>query len=309
MLTGSVSLLFIAHEGRNHGGDHNNCDRHNRDGKLEHRVREPACTFNMVPELANQSLPSRGKNLDDGYVLVCNGDEVNIYYGRTATITVSEDAVLKGWQCPRTKLWWIPLLAQVTDLNIHTLLIDVPTGSESLNSLYTFLTTASVLSHTESLNSNQAVGCTINNVYDLPSLACAVHYLHAATGFPTKVMCLKSIRNSNYLTLEMLTIHNVNRHLPESEETQKGHMQNQRQGVRSTKAKAPHPGTESPPAEKKRDVFINLYEPKYTMYTYQTGKFPHRSIRRNRYQMIPHEIDVNSTWIEPMKNKIEATCL
>ena len=82
-------------------------------------------------------------------------------------------------------------------------------------------------------------------------------------------------------------------------------MRNQHQGVRSTKAKSPHPGTESPPAEKKYDVFINVYEPKGTMYTYQTGKFPHKLIWENRYQMILYEIDDKSTWIEPMKNKTE----
>ena len=80
-------------------------------------------------------------------------------------------------------------------------------------------------------------------------------------------------------------------------------MQNQRQGVRSTKAKYPHPGTESPPAEKKCYVFINMYEPKGTMYTDQMGNLPHRSIRVNKYQMILHEIDSESTWIETMKNK------
>ena len=31
-LTGSVSLLFIAHERRNHGCDQNNYDRHHQDG-------------------------------------------------------------------------------------------------------------------------------------------------------------------------------------------------------------------------------------------------------------------------------------
>ena len=39
------------------------------------------------------------------------------------------------------------------------------------------------------------------------------------------------------------------------------------------------------------------------MYKDQTGKFPHRSIRGNRYQMILHEIDGKSTWIEPTKKK------
>ena len=110
----------------------------------------------MVPELANQSLLSGVKFAEVEYVSVCDGDEVNISDGGTATIIVSEDAVLKGWRCPRTKLWRIPLQAQVTDLNMHTFLLNAPTGRESLNSLYTVPTTASVLTHIDALNSNQA---------------------------------------------------------------------------------------------------------------------------------------------------------
>ena len=133
---------------------------------------------------------------------------------------------------------------------MHTLLLNGPTGREFLNSLYTFPKTASVVSHVDAFNSNHAVGETINNVYELPIMARAVLYLHAASGFPTKATWLKSIRNGNYLTWPRITIQNVNRHFLESEETQKSHMKNQRQGVRSTKAKAPHPGTESPPVDK-----------------------------------------------------------
>ena len=133
---------------------------------------------------------------------------------------------------------------------MHTILLNVPTGHESLNSLYTVPTTASVLAPIEAFNSNKVAGETINNMYELPSLVRAVRYLHADAGFPTKATWLKSIRNGNYPTWPRLTIHNVNRHFLESEDTQKGHMWNQRQGVRSTKAKSPHPGTESPPTEK-----------------------------------------------------------
>ena len=39
------------------------------------------------------------------------------------------------------------------------------------------------------------------------------------------------------------------------------------------------------------------------MFTDQTGKFPQSSSRGNNYQMIIHEIDGNSTWVEPMKNR------
>ena len=51
-------------------------------------------------------------------------------------------------------------------------------------------------------------------LYDLPSLARKVQYLHAAAGFPTKETGLNSIRNGNYLIWPLLTIHNVNRHFP-----------------------------------------------------------------------------------------------
>ena len=178
---------------------------------------------------------------------------------------------------------------------MHTLFINAPMGRESLNSLFAVPTTASVLAHIKAFNSNHSAGETINNVYKLTILARAVQYLHAAAGFTTKSTWPKSISNGNYLTWPLITIHNVNRHFPESEETQKGHMRNQRQGVRSTKAKAPHLGTESPPEEKKRDVIMNVYETKGNMYTYQTGNSSHRSIRLNRYQMILHENDGNST--------------
>ena len=110
---------------------------------------------------------------------------------------------------------------------MHTLLLNGPTGRKYLNSLYTVPTTTSVIAHVKYFNSNKAAGETINNVYELPSLARAVQYLHAIAGFLVKATWLNSISNGNYLTLLILTIHNVNRHFPESEDTQKGHMRNQ----------------------------------------------------------------------------------
>ena len=104
---------------------------------------------------------------------VCDVDKVNIYDGLTYTITVSEEAVLKGSRCPRNKFWRITLKAQVT-------------GRESLNSLYTIPTSASVLDHTERCNTNHAVRQAINNVYNLLRLELAVQYLYMAAGFPTK---------------------------------------------------------------------------------------------------------------------------
>ena len=62
---------------------------------------------------------------------------------------------------------------------------------------------------------------------------------------------------------------------------------------------------ESVALEKKSDLFIALYETKATLFTDQTGRFPQQSSRGNNYQMILHDIDSNSTWVEPMKNRTE----
>jgi len=55
--------------------------------------------------------------------------------------------------------------------------------------------------------------------------------------------------------------------------------------------------------EKKRDVFIAIYETKATLFTDQTGRFTQQSSRDNNNQMILHDINSNSTWVEPMKNQ------
>ena len=56
---------------------------------------------------------------------------------------------------------------------------------------------------------------------------------------------------------------------------------------------------------KNKDIFISIYNPRDTIYTDQTGKFPHASSRGYNYQIIVHEIDGNSTWVEPMNKKLQ----
>ena len=103
--------------------------------KLHHPVRDPACTVDMVHALADQSLLSGSKFANAGYISICDNKEVNIYDGRTSRVLVSERAVFIVLKCPRTKLWNVLLKPCVTNLNTHTLLLDGPTGTESLNSL------------------------------------------------------------------------------------------------------------------------------------------------------------------------------
>ena len=45
------------------------------------------------------------------------------------------------------------------------------------------------------------------------------------------------------------------------------------------------------------------------MYTDKTGKLPHTSSQGNKYQMIIHNIDINSTWVDPIKDITEGEML
>ena len=64
---------------------------------LYHNAREPGRTVDMVPALADNSLLSGGKFSDAGYMSICDRSEVNFYDRQSVKITVSEEAVLKGW--------------------------------------------------------------------------------------------------------------------------------------------------------------------------------------------------------------------
>ena len=153
---------------------------------LQHPLRAPARTIDMVPSLHDASLLSTGRLADAGYVTIYDGDQVNFYNGRTSKIQVSEAAVLQGWRCPETKLWRIPLTADPQNYNTDTLLLDTPDGRGSLNSLYH-------MSHVKTMRARTSTNKAVNHVYKLPSVKPAIRYLHAAAGFPTKATWIKAI--------------------------------------------------------------------------------------------------------------------
>ena len=192
----------------------------------------------MVPAISDNSLLRRVKFADAGYVSICDGNEVNLYDEQSVKITVSEEAVLKGWTCPHTKLWRITLQTHITNLTTQALLLNGPTGVDSKNQRYVVPNTSDFLEQMHLFTQEPAhppQTDTINNFYELPSIGQAVRYLHAAVGFPTKVTWMKSIRNGNYLSWPLINVQNLIKPFPESEESQKGHMRNQQQGVRCTK--------------------------------------------------------------------------
>ena len=149
----------------------------------------------------------------------------------------------------------------------------------------------------------------MHNVYSLPSIPHTIRYLHAAAGFPVKETWLDAIKAGNYVTWPGLTTTAVRKHFPDSDETQQGHMKQQRQGVRSTKLTVNDEESPAPNPKKMHDVFIKIYNVSETMYTDQTGRFPATSSRGNQYIMVLVEVDGNYIDVEPMKNKSEGSLI
>ena len=82
--------------------------------------------MDIVPSLTDNTLISTGKFTDANYFAVYDNEEVNIYDGKTAKIYITEEAVLRGYRCPHSKLWRIPLTENVTNQNTQTAIPAIP---------------------------------------------------------------------------------------------------------------------------------------------------------------------------------------
>ena len=75
----------------------------------------------------------------------------------------------------------------------------------------------------------------INNVYELPSTENAILYWHAMAGFPPQMTWIQAIQAGNYNLWPLITVQNINKYFPESDEMQNGHMQEKKKDVLFTK--------------------------------------------------------------------------
>jgi hypothetical protein len=62
--------------------------------------------------------------------------------------------------------------------------------------------------------------------------------MHIICGYPVKLTWLKAIKVGNYMGWPMLTESNIQKYYPETIKTAKGHLNQTRKNVRSTKVEA-----------------------------------------------------------------------
>jgi hypothetical protein len=203
-----------------------------------------------VPNL-HSTLISMPKMADYGYIAVFDKTEARIYDGTTTTITASGEPIIVVPRCDNTGLWKMEL-----NLNYEV--------------VWTACTAQFIAGVDEA-----------NAIFDLPNNRQTLQYLHALAGFPVKETFLVAVRAGNYATWPGLMTTLIPIHFLDSDKTQKGHMKEQRKGVRSTKVKPLvhikiEPTTDTAPnltITKENNIFVVIYELSNTVHTDQTGAF------------------------------------
>ena len=84
---------------------------------MDHDLRDPACTFDMVMDVTLNCLLSTSKTYDAGYFSVFDGEEVRFYDPKTTEILTFKPPVLKGWRDAIFTLWQVPLAKQAASFN------------------------------------------------------------------------------------------------------------------------------------------------------------------------------------------------
>ena len=129
-------------------------------------------------KVRQHSLLSMGKYADANYITVFDKDTVNVYNVNDTIITLTKDAILRGWHDTDNKLWRIPMVDVVQNQNTDTIIVNRPP--------------------TEFLPNRLPPEEAIHNVYELKMAPELVIYHHAAAGFPTKPQWIAAIKNKQY---------------------------------------------------------------------------------------------------------------
>lgn len=176
-------------------------------------------------------------------------------------------------------------------------------------------TTSSIIHNTSSTTSQNA-NIIIRKDKTKMELA---QWLHASCGSPKETTFLQAIKNGNFLTWPGLSTTLIKRQLPKCIATEKGHLNQERKGLQSTKpsiyinpiikieSETPQelfPSSDHPNL-KSHHCFASFvsFQATAKAYSDQTGQFPFTSSRGNKYLMIVYDYDSNAILQEPLKNK------
>ena len=197
-----------------------------------------ADTFEDFPH----SLMSVGKTADDGTISIFTKDGVTVHKEKDVLITCQGEPILIGVRDEHGR-YRIPLVQAKGQWQPRR-------PSKRVNAAL-----------------RQA-----NSVYDLPSIEQAIKWMHAVCGYPVKSTWMKAVKAGNFVGWPLLTEKNINKYYPDTDETQKGHMNQTRKNARSTKARTAASAFEICNAavqlrgKKEQDIYFNTYDVRETFF-------------------------------------------
>jgi hypothetical protein len=241
--------------------------------------------------------------------LLCDHGCTALFTREAATIQKDNAVILHGPREPHTGLWKIPLNPALP-LPTPAPQSPVPSAANNTNHMHSD-SNYSILRH-------QA-----NSAYHQPNQAALVSFLHATAGSPVPSTWVRAIHAGHFATWPGLTAELVNKHLQPSLATAKGHLDQQRQNIRSTQAPTnlPVPDTISSdtnlPAHtdgsapiqentniRTHHIFAVSHDLKIQIASNLTGRFPTTAFDGHQYVLIIYDYDSHSILAETMKNRL-----
>ena len=240
------------------------------------------------------SLPGLTNNLLSVPVLCDAGCEV-FFNATGCEVTLNGDVILRGWRDPRHRLWRVRIVDDGWTTNLKVA-VDPDTPSPP--------------------------AATANSLYDCDNTQQLTRFYHACLFSPAKSTLLKAINRGYLKGFPGLTSARVSRHITINDATEKGHMDQTRQGQRPTSRSNPsivlintNDDTEdecvAPPSaiHNSHLVFMTLADTAGRIFTDQTGRFPVTSNRGNAYLVIFYVYDANFIASVPIKNRTKEELL
>ena len=126
-------------------------------------------------------------------------------------------------------------------------------------------------------------------------------YLHKCVSSPSLVTFQKTINKGHFITWPGTSDINFNKFIKNTLPTAKGHLDQECANHQSNKQQ--HNDESIAKKTYKNATLIYPMEPKLTTYSDQTGRFPHRLSRGNKYVMIMYNYDANAILSAPLKNR------
>jgi hypothetical protein len=124
-----------------------------------------------------------------------------------------------------------------------------------------------------------------------------INFLHASCFSPTTSTFINAIKAGFLTTWPGLTVKAVRKYLSKSEATTQGHLDQEQQGIQSTRKPII-------PPQRTNNIMVSYFNvPTGKIFTDQTGRFPEQSTRGNNYVFVLYDYDSNAILATPIKNR------